>query len=160
MRRRSFGLGVLGVLTLPVIALAQDATMAQPKLPTVALTITTHDGKRHVFNVEVATTPAEQERGLMFRKSVAADGGMLFVWDGTRDSQMWMKNTLIPLDMVFIGADGTIKAIVENTVPESLAIIDSQVAVHATLELAGGTTSALDIRVGDKVTSSALKPAT
>lgn len=159
MRRRSFWLGVLGVLALPVIALAQEVTTAQPKLPTVALTITTHDGKRHMFNVEVATTPEEQERGLMFRKSVAADGGMLFVWKGARESQMWMKNTLVPLDMVFIGADGVIKAIVENTVPESLAIIDSQVAVHATLELAGGTAAALDLRVGDKVASTALKPA-
>lgn len=81
---------------------------------------------------------------------------MLFVWQGERNSQMWMKNTLVPLDMVFVGADGLIKAIAENTVPESLAVIDSQAAVHATLELAGGTTAKLDIRVGDKVQCKAL----
>lgn len=156
MRRRSFGLGIVGLLALSGSALGQTPTKAQPTLPTVPLTIITHDGKHRVFNVEVATTPIEQETGLMFRKSVPANGGMLFVWKGVQDSQMWMKNTLVPLDMVFIGAGGTIRAIVENTVPQSLAIIDSQVAVHATLELAGGTASRLDLRVGDKVESKAL----
>lgn len=151
MKRRAFGLGMMGLLALAGPSLAQTPTKAQPPLPTVPLTIVSHDGKRDAFTVEVAKTPIEQETGLMFRTSVAPDGGMLFVWQGERDSQMWMKNTLVPLDMVFIGADGTIKAIVENTVPESLAIIDSQVAVRATLELAGGTAARLDIRVGDKV---------
>jgi uncharacterized membrane protein (UPF0127 family) len=156
MRRRGFGLAVIGLAALASPAMGQAPTQAQKKLPTVTLIITTHDAKPYVFHVEVATTQVEQERGLMFRKSVAADGGMLFVSKGARESQMWMKNTLVPLDMVFIGADGRIKGIVENTVPESLAIIDSQVPVHATLELAGGTASRLDIRVGDKVQSKAL----
>lgn len=156
MKRRSFGLAVMGWVALSGPALGQTPTTAQPTLPTVPLTIITHDGKGHVFRVELATTPTEQETGLMFRKSVASDGGMLFVWKGARDSQMWMKNTLVPLDMIFIGTDGTIKAVVENTVPESLAVIDSQVAVRATLELAGGTASRLDIRVGDKVECRAL----
>jgi uncharacterized membrane protein (UPF0127 family) len=146
----------MSLVVLSGPALGQTPTRAQPPLPTVPLIIITHDGKRHVFKVEIATTPIEQETGLMFRKSVAPDGGMLFVWKGARDSRMWMKNTLIPLDMVFIGADGKIEALVENTVPESLAIIDSQVAVHATLELAGGTASRLDLRVGDKVQCKAL----
>jgi uncharacterized membrane protein (UPF0127 family) len=64
---------------------------------------------------------------------------------------MWMRNTLVPLDMVFINADGTIRSIAENTVPRSLAVIDSRGAVRATLEVAGGTTEKLNIRVGDKV---------
>jgi uncharacterized membrane protein (UPF0127 family) len=76
---------------------------------------------------------------------------MLFDWGTPRDSQMWMKNTLVPLDMVFIGQDGTIRAIAENTVPESLAVIDSRGPARATLELAAGTTARLNIRVGDKV---------
>jgi uncharacterized protein len=156
MRRRSFGLGVVGVLTLSVSAMSQTPIKAQPTLHTVPLTIVTHDGKSHAFAVEIASTPVEQETGLMFRTSVPPEGGMLFVWQGERDSQMWMKNTLVPLDMLFIGADGSIKAIAENTVPESLAVIDSQAAVHATLELAGGTTAKLDIRVGDKVECKAL----
>ncbi|MFP5248836.1 MAG: DUF192 domain-containing protein [Acidobacteriota bacterium] len=156
MKRRSFGLAVMGWVALSGPALGQTPTKAQPALPEVPLTIIAHDGQRHVFRVELATTPIEQETGLMFRKSVAPNGGMLFVWKVARDSQMWMKNTLVPLDMIFIGIDGTIKAIVENTVPESLAVIDSQVAVRATLELAGGTASRLDIRVGDKVECKAL----
>jgi hypothetical protein len=78
---------------------------------------------------------------------------MLFDWGAPKDSQMWMRNTLAPLDMVFINADGTIRHIAEHTVPQSLAIIDSHGPVRATLELAAGTTQRLDIRVGDKVLS-------
>ena len=87
----------------------------------------------------------------MFRPSVPADGGMLFDWGVPHDSQMWMRNTIASLDMVFINADGTIRSIAENTVPESLAVIDSRGPVRATLELAAGTTARLNIRVGDKV---------
>ena len=76
---------------------------------------------------------------------------MLFDWGIPRNSQMWMRNTISPLDMVFINADGTIRSIAENTVPESLAVIDSRGPVRATLELAAGTTARLNIRVGDKV---------
>ncbi|MBN8904064.1 MAG: DUF192 domain-containing protein, partial [Rhodospirillales bacterium] len=79
------------------------------------------------------------------------DGGMLFDWKSPRESQMWMRNTLVPLDMVFINADGRIRSIAENTVPQSLAIVDSRGPVRATLELAGGVTAKLGIRVGDLV---------
>jgi uncharacterized protein len=130
---------------------AADITGPQPELPKERLVITTKDGKQHVFNVEVAKTPDQQETGLMFRKSVPADGGMLFDFGPPHDIQMWMKNTIAPLDMVFINQDGTIRSIAENTVPESLATIDSRGPVRATLELAAGTTARLDIRVGDKV---------
>ena len=130
---------------------AQDITKAQPVLPREKLVIVTHDGKRHDFMVEMADTPAQQEVGLMWRTKVPADGGMLFDWGTPRRSQMWMRNTLVPLDMVFIAQDGTIAAIAEDTVPRSLAIIDSGVPVRATLELQGGITRKLDIRVGDKV---------
>ena len=138
---------------IPTMARAQDSepTAAQPELPKEKLVIVTRDGVHHVFNVEVATTPRQQQVGEMFRTSVPSDGGMLFVWPSPRPSPMWMENTLVPLDMVFINADGTIRAIAENTVPESLASIDSHGPVLATLELAGGTTAQLNIRVGDKV---------
>jgi len=137
----------------PAVALAQsdEPTGPQPELPKQQLVIVTKDGQRHVFNVEVATTPAQQETGEMFRKSVPPDGGMLFDWDTPRQSEMWMKNTLVPLDMVFIAADGTIDSIAENTVPRSLRVIASHGQVLATLELAGGTTARLGITVGDKV---------
>ena len=87
----------------------------------------------------------------MFRTSVLPDGGMLFDWGTPHPSPMWMENTLVPLDMVFINPDGTIRHIVENTVPQSLATIDSDGPVLGVLELAAGTTARLDIRVGDKV---------
>ena len=137
----------------PFVARAQEADIKgpQPELPKEKLVIITRDGARHDFNVEMALTPQQQTVGLMFRPTVAPDGGMLFDWGQARESQMWMRNTLVPLDMVFINEDGTIRSIAEDTVPESLAVIDSRGPVRATLELAGGTTERLDIRVGDKV---------
>jgi uncharacterized protein len=137
----------------PFAARAQEANITgpQPELPKEKLVIITRDGARHEFNVEMAITPQQQTVGLMFRPTVPADGGMLFDWVTPHSSQMWMRNTISPLDMVFINADGTIRSIVENTVPESLAVIDSRGPVRATLELAAGTTAKLNILVGDKV---------
>src|SRR5580693_6174169 len=133
------------------MAQSSEPTKPQPELPKETLVITTKDGVKHLFHVEMAIDPMQQITGLMFRTSVPEDGGMLFDWGTPRDSQMWMKNTLAPLDMVFINQDGTIRSIVENTVPESLAVIDSRGPVRATLELAAGTTARLGIRVGDRV---------
>lgn len=139
-------------LAVPLAARAQaEPTGPQPVLPKERLVIVTHDGKRHAFDVEVAGTPQQQVTGLMFRTSVPADGGMLFVWPQPQESEMWMKNTLVSLDMVFIEADGTIRHIAEDTVPHSLAIIDSHGKVSATLELQGGITAKLGIVPGDKV---------
>jgi uncharacterized membrane protein (UPF0127 family) len=137
----------------PLSARAQpvDPTGPQPELPKEKLVIVTRDGASHAFNVEMAIKPDQQTVGLMFRPSVPADGGMLFDWGMPRASQMWMRNTISPLDMVFINADGSVRSIAENTVPESLAIIDSRGPVRATLELAAGTAARLNIRVGDKV---------
>jgi uncharacterized protein len=137
----------------PLAARAQEASITgpQPELPKEKLVIITRDGARHDFNVEMAMTPQQQTVGLMFRPTVPADGGMLFDWVTPHSSQMWMRNTIAPLDMVFINADGTIRSIAENTVPESLAVIDSRGPVRATLELAAGTTAKLNILVGDKV---------
>lgn len=148
MRRRA----LLLLAALPALAHAQpDPKEPQPELPKEKLVIVTRDGARHEFMVEMAIQPAQQIVGEMFRKSVPTDGGMLFDWGAPRESQMWMRNTLVPLDMVFINQDGTVRSIAENTVPESLAVIDSRGPVRATLELAGGTTARLDIRVGDRV---------
>ena len=133
-----------------------DPSQAQSSLPTQALTITTADRKVHDFSVELARTPREQQVGLMFRTSIASNGGMLFVWPRPQVSQMWMEHCPIPEDMVFIGADGRIASIAENTVPQSLAIVSSGTPVAATLELQGGLTEKLGITVGDKVTSKAL----
>jgi uncharacterized membrane protein (UPF0127 family) len=139
------------LLTAPIAAAAQESTGPQPALPKEKLVIVSRDGAKHDFMVEMAISPAQQTVGEMFRKTVPEDGGMLFDWGAPRESQMWMKNTLVPLDMVFINQDGTIRSIAEDTVPQSLATIDSHGPVRATLELAGGLTAKLNIRVGDKV---------
>ena len=146
-------LGMAAVLMLAGAARAQndDPTGPQPKLATESLTIISDDGKSHVFKVEVAKSEQQQDTGLMFRPEVAADTGMLFPWPQPQVSEMWMKNTITPLDMVFIGADGTVKAIAEDTVPYSLRSISSGVPVLATLELQAGITAAENINVGDKV---------
>jgi uncharacterized membrane protein (UPF0127 family) len=155
-RRHLLALLAAAPFALPRIGRAQaEITKAQPKLPEEKLVIVTQDGRHHEFTVEMATTPDEQETGLMFRASVAPDGGMLFDWGGVRPSQMWMKNTVASLDMVFIGADNRIARIAENTVPFSLAVIDGGDA-RATLELAAGITARLNIRVGDKVLAKSL----
>jgi uncharacterized membrane protein (UPF0127 family) len=145
-------LAILALLPAMAMAQSSEPTKPQPELPKETLVITTKDGVKHLFHVEMAIDPMQQITGLMFRTSVPEDGGMLFDWGVSRDSQMWMKNTLAPLDMVFINQDGTIRSIAENTVPESLAVIDSRGPVRATLELQAGITAKLGIVVGDKVT--------
>jgi uncharacterized membrane protein (UPF0127 family) len=155
MQRRLMMLCVLAVLAWPGHGLAQSTP--NPTLPTQKLTIVGHDGTKHDFTAEMALTPEQQETGLMFRREVPADHGMLFVWDVPHEVPMWMKNTLVPLDMVFIGADGKVIHIAENTVPQSLANISSGGAVKATLELQAGITEKLDIRVGDKVVGGGFK---
>ena len=138
---------LLGGLAVP--ARAQER--AQPELPKERLVIVTRDGTRHEFMVEMAITPDQQTVGLMFRRSVPADGGMLFDWGSPRESTMWMRNTIASLDMLFIAEDGRIHRIAERTVPFSLATIASNGPVRATLELAAGTSERLGIRVGDRV---------
>ena len=132
-------------------AVNDDPTGPQPKLPTEALTIKTSAGKEYHFTVELPATPQEQATGEMFRTSIPADQGMLFIWPAPQVSEMWMKNCPVPEDMVFIGADGKIIAIAENTVPYSLNTVSSGVPVKATLELQGGITAAYNINVGDQV---------
>ena len=127
------------------------ADRPQPRLPTEKLVIVGRDGRRHEFSVEMALTPDQQMVGLMFRPEVKADEGMIFDWGAPRESSMWMRNTLAPLDMVFIAADGRVHRIAERTVPLSLTPVDSRGPVRATLELQGGITEKLDIRVGDRV---------
>jgi len=156
MNRRHFLLFAAGAALVQGTAsglaqMGKPITQPQKPLPTEKLVIITKDGKRHDFNVEMALTPAQQEIGLMYRPTVAPDGGMLFDWGVSRESEMWMKNTIASLDMVFINSDGTIRSIIENAVPQSLAVLDSHGPVRATLELAAGTAARLGILVGDHV---------
>ena len=114
------------------------------------LTITSA-GKKHRFTVEVARSSDEQATGLMNRQTLAPDRGMIFPFDEIRVASFWMKNTLIPLDMVYVRADGTIANIEANTVPLSLEPVYSIEPVAAVLEIAGGRAEELGIKAGDKV---------
>ena len=134
-----------------------EPTQAQPELQKQPLTIVSRGGVRHVFSVELARTPREQQGGLMFRTHIPDDGGMLFIWPYPQQSEMWMENCPIPEDMLFVDASGTIHSIAENTVPESLAHISSGGVVKATVELQGGLTAKLGIRVGDRIENKAFE---
>jgi hypothetical protein len=105
----------------------------------------------HRFRVEIARSPAQHSQGLMFRRHLAADAGMLFLYPAAKRVTMWMKNTYIPLDMVFIDAGGKIVGFAERTIPGSLEVISSAEPVVAVLELNAGTGSRLEIAVGDRV---------
>lgn len=133
-------------------AMAGRLCAAEPlnRFPVSVLRIQAHGGGEW-FNVWIANTAERQEQGLMYQKWVPADWGMLFPESAPRVKSMWMKNTLIPLDMLFIESSGRIAYIRENAVPESLDIITFAQPVAAVLELNGGTCARTGIRVGDHV---------
>jgi len=119
-------------------------------LEQLPLTVTSSTGK-HRFTVEVAKTSEEQSMGLMYRNKLGPDRGMIFPFDPPRDASFWMRNTLIPLDMIFVRADGSIANIAANTVPYSEEPVPSDGPVAAVLEIAGGRSAELGIKPGDKV---------
>ncbi len=124
------------------------ATTAAPPAPLV--TIDT-GARKLVFHVEVAATPEEQERGLMYRNHLATDAGMLFVSERPRAHTFWMKNTLIPLDMIFIGADRRIVGIVENAEPQTTNERRVNALSQYVLEIGGGLSAQLGIQPGQSV---------
>lgn len=145
---------LLLALLLPIAASAQPGVdSAQPTLPRQDIVIVTRDGTRHSFRTEMAIQPQDQMIGMMFRSDMAPNDAMLFDWGAPRESSMWMRNTLLPLDMLFVAADGRIHRIHERAVPLSLATISSNGPVRATIEILGGTAERLNLRVGDRVLS-------
>ena len=114
------------------------------------LVIVTSGGPQK-FQIEIATTPGQQAQGLMYRRTMAADAGMLFPYASPRRLAFWMKNTFVPLDLLFIATDGRVVNIQQRTVPHSLEPIRSRGKVLAVLELNGGTVSRLNIKPGDRV---------
>jgi hypothetical protein len=145
MLRRT--LGVVG------LAVALAATAARAELQSFQrgeLTIESQAGSHH-FTVEVAVTPEQRGQGLMFRERLPAAAGMLFIYPAEQMISMWMKNTLIPLDMLFIAEDGRIVHIAERAIPGSTATISSGRPARAVLELNGGTAARLNIAPGDRV---------
>ncbi len=117
------------------------------------ITLCIKSGKKtRSFTVENAKTSMQQAQGLMFRTSLADNAGMIFPFPDARPASFWMKNTVIPLDIIFIRANGTIESIAENTIPYSTDPVSAGEPVVAVLELRGGLTGEIGIAAGDKVT--------
>lgn len=129
---------------------AAPAVHPESGLPVVPLTIT-HAGKKLTFRVEVAATSQQQAKGLMFRTAMGADEGMIFPMDPPRGASFWMRNTVIPLDIIFIGVDGRISNIAANAVPYDETPLSSTGLVKGVLELNAGRAAQLGIVAGDKV---------
>ncbi|HEV2366071.1 MAG TPA: DUF192 domain-containing protein [Caulobacteraceae bacterium] len=140
------------LLTLALVLALAPAARAQTlrRLPTEPLTVATAKGVFR-FTVEVADTEATRERGLMFRKSLAPDRGMLFDFKAPQQVAFWMKNTLIPLDMLFISADGRVVSIAHGATPLSETPIPSAGPVLGVLEIRGGRAEAIGAEPGDLV---------
>jgi uncharacterized protein len=143
-------LTVLLICTLHAGHALAQSEQAQQQLEAERLVIVTDTG-RHEFEAEIADDSAEQSKGLMFRESMPANHGMLFDFGQSRMVQMWMKNTPMPLDMVFILADGTVARIAERTVPYSLDVISSQEPVSFVLEIRAGVSKLIELKPGDRL---------
>ena len=133
----------VAALCVAGLASAQDGPQ---KLEAIRLT-----AGIHVIHAELATTPQQREIGLMMRPEMAANDGMLFVFEQPGQQCFWMKNTLIPLDMVFIAPDGRVLRIESNAEPLSTTVIPSEGDISAVLELKGGEADKIGLRRGDKV---------
>lgn len=128
------------------------STIGADEARTEDLVIKTQKGASHVFRVEIANTPAALEQGLMHRKHLPESRGMLFQFPvPPRVVSFWMKNTLIPLDMLFVARDGTIVSIIENAEPETLDRRTSAAPVTGVIEINGGLCARLGIMPGDRV---------
>jgi uncharacterized membrane protein (UPF0127 family) len=144
-RTAAFGLAAM-FACLPSFARGQGLqTFDKSKL-----SIKTKSG-RHELQVEIARRPKQQAQGLMFRRTLAANSGMLFIYPVTAPASMWMKNTFLPLDLVYIDRTGKIVGFHQRAVPQSLEVITSKQPVRAVLEVNAGTVRRLQIAVGDKV---------
>lgn len=136
-------LPVANVAALPIVA-------AQAELPRTKLTLEADRG-RHKYSVEVAATPEQQERGLMFRTRMAANQGMIFPFAPPRPASFWMENTILPLDIVFIGADSRVLNVAANAKPYSRDLIQSAGVAAAVLELNAGEAARIGLKPGDRV---------
>ena len=149
---------LLGLATAVTLAGLQPDAVAQGSasdasaqhLATVPLTIATATG-RHPFQVEVARTERQQSRGLMYRKPLAPNRGMIFPMRPPRQAAFWMKNTPSPLDIIFIAPGGKVLKVAAMTTPYALDAIDSDGAVEAVLEIRGGRAAEIGLLPGDRV---------
>jgi uncharacterized membrane protein (UPF0127 family) len=134
----------------PAPAASQPAVHPLSGLPVIPLTVTPIGGRPHVFRVEVAGTEAQQSRGLMFRTAMDPDEGMIFPYSPPQTVSFWMKNTVIPLDIIFIGPDHRVINIAANATPYSEASLPSAAPAIGVLELNGGRAAQLGIVPGSR----------
>ena len=140
------------LLVFAVVSFASFAACAaKGNAPTVEIVAVTADKARHILHVEIANDDESRARGLMFRTEMPEDHGMLFVFPVERPLGFWMRNTFIPLDMIFIRGDGTIVHIHENAVPEDETVIMSEGPVSRVLELNGGAARRMGLMEGDRL---------
>jgi len=157
-RRRSVAISPLRLVAFALLAIPVQAphSFAQEQV-TLPLSIVAASGA-HNFSVEVMRTEAELEKGLMFRKSMPADHGMLFDFKHERSVMMWMKNTYIPLDLIFIAKTGRVVGVVADARPMSEQILGIAVPADAVLELDAGTAAKIGLKTGDMVHNSIFTP--
>lgn len=141
----------MALLFIAAFTLTLSAPPLAAKMRVDRLWLVTSSGQKTPIDVEIAEAPKEKQLGLMFRTEVPDGTGMLFPYAAPQEVTMWMHNTYIPLDMVFIRADGTVHRIESRAAPMSDRIISSQGPVTAVLELAGGTAARLGLKPGDHV---------
>ncbi len=139
----------LAAVAVAALHCASRSPDARP--PDARVVIETAAGARHVVSVEIARTGAEREKGLMHRRELARDAGMLFLFDEAAEHPFWMKNTLIPLDMIFIDDDGRVTGIVARAVPGDLSPRSAGGASRYVLEVNGGWAEAHGVAPGDRV---------
>jgi uncharacterized protein len=150
-RRDVLGLLAIGAAAIGCASFVKTGGAAEePAFPVTPLTLETGRG-RFGFMVEMAETPSTWQQGLQRRRHLATDAGMLFNFQQPRVISMWMKDTLISLDMIFIDERGAVVNVAENTVPLSLVTISSHGPVLAVLEVNAGTVARLGVRPGDRV---------
>ena len=146
---RCAGRATLGLVLAAFAACASAAAPEAARPPRVLLEA--GDGTQHAVRVELARTPQEQERGLMFRRELAEDAGMLFIFRVSDRHAFWMKNTLIPLDMIFIDEGGRVAGLVESAEPLTLTPRDPGVEARYVLEVRGGWARRHGVRPGARV---------
>lgn len=135
----------------PALARASAEGRPQAGLKVIPLSLRTANGKVHAYKVEVAATPDQQAHGMMFRTTVPPKTGMLFPLSPPRNAAFWMRNTFVPLDLIFIGSDRRVRNIIADAVPKSEAMLPSVGPVVAVLELAGGEAQRIGLAPGDRV---------
>jgi uncharacterized protein len=150
------GLAALAMVALVALAggplaAREDAIRPLSSFPRERLAIETRSARRHLFQAWRADTPATRAQGLMFVRELPADRAMIFVYEPVQYVGMWMKNTLIPLDMLFVDGNGCIVKVHERARPGSLDAIAAELPVAVVVELAGGTARTLGISTGDRV---------